>query len=84
MQYIQESNSPVSYFVTGAGRLTDSSEKHKDSVPKVSLEFFHGHSDPTMKKGGYTVVSITPTLKNVTFYSHKGNVQYSTTRPKIR
>lgn len=32
MQYIQESNSPVSYFVTGAGRLTDSSEKHKVST----------------------------------------------------
>ena len=34
MQYIQESNSPVSYFVTGAGRLTDSSEKHKVSTPQ--------------------------------------------------
>jgi len=28
MQYIQESTSPVSYFVTGAGHLTDPSEEH--------------------------------------------------------
>lgn len=44
----------------------------QDSVPSGSLQFFHGHSDSTMKKGGYTVVSITSTLMNVTFYSHKG------------
>ena len=29
MQYIQEANSTVSYFVTGAGHLTDPSEAHK-------------------------------------------------------
>ena len=29
MQYIQESSNPVSYFVTGAGHLSDPSEEHK-------------------------------------------------------
>ena len=49
----------------------------QDSVPNDSLKFFHGHSDPTMKKGGYTIVSITPTLMNITFYSHKGRSSLS-------
>lgn len=29
LQHIQESTSPVDYFVTGAGHLTDPSEAHK-------------------------------------------------------
>lgn len=41
-------------------------------MPSGSLKFFHGNDDPDEKKGGYTTVSITPTIMNVTFYSHKG------------
>ena len=37
MQYIQEANSTVSYFVTGAGHLTDPSEAHKVNTKILSV-----------------------------------------------
>lgn len=39
MQYIQEANSTVSYFVTGAGHLTDPSEAHKVRTTFIALHW---------------------------------------------
>lgn len=84
LQHIQENEDQVSYFVIGAGHLTDPSESHKSDVPAGSLKFHYGLSDSNDSKGGFATMSVSETTMTLTFFDDKGNQLYSTSRPKIR
>eukprot|EP01116_Phalansterium_solitarium_P013614 TRINITY_DN3100_c0_g1_i1.p1 TRINITY_DN3100_c0_g1~~TRINITY_DN3100_c0_g1_i1.p1 ORF type:complete len:307 (-),score=99.68 TRINITY_DN3100_c0_g1_i1:168-1088(-) len=81
LQHIDD-NSGVDYFLTGAGHAIDSSNAHKDNVPRGSSKFFWGPADGT--HGGFITVGVNSTMMSVDFYSDEGQVLYSAAKKQSR
>ncbi|XP_065826880.1 tartrate-resistant acid phosphatase type 5-like [Oscarella lobularis] len=68
MEHIHDGSNPVNYYLIGAGHLTDSSEDHMKDIPKGSLVYHYGPSDPEDDHGSYASVSVTSEQMKIVFY----------------
>ncbi|CAH1249452.1 ACP5 [Branchiostoma lanceolatum] len=64
LQHLKEKDSDVEYFVIGCANFIDTSQKHKDSVPKDSLKFLWAEEKG---QGGFAQVQVTEEAMTFTF-----------------
>ncbi|XP_078620698.1 tartrate-resistant acid phosphatase type 5-like [Branchiostoma floridae x Branchiostoma japonicum] len=64
LQHLKEDNSDVEYFVIGCANFIDTSQKHKESVPKDSLKFIWAEDKG---RGGFAQVQVTEEDLTFTF-----------------
>ncbi|XP_065907626.1 tartrate-resistant acid phosphatase type 5-like isoform X2 [Dysidea avara] len=77
LQHIREQNSSVEYFVSGAGHDSNPSLNHTDEIPPHSLLFHYGPMDTNKTHGGFSYVSIHPTVMHITHVDHDGKELYT-------
>ncbi|XP_066912316.1 tartrate-resistant acid phosphatase type 5-like [Clytia hemisphaerica] len=69
LQHIKEDSSDVHYFTIGCANFIEDSKKHKDSIPKGSLQFYWAESS---RKGGFAFVDVTDTEMSLTMIDSMG------------
>lgn len=79
LQYLQETDSPIGYVLSGAGNFIDESLKHEDAVPEGSLRF---HFSDFESLGGFVHVEVTKDAMTLTYIESLGKSLYRTTLPK--
>jgi len=73
LQHIKETNSSVSYFVSGAVDIVDPSTKHVTSVPKNSLQFYWAD---ILGLGGFATVEADPLSMTLRYHNALGRSLY--------
>ena len=75
VQHLKEPNSPVDYFVIGAGDIVSKDTSNKDNVPEGSSLFFWAEY---LKFGGFAVVHVAVNNMTVEMMDSFGTSLYKT------
>ena len=75
VQHLKEPNSPVDYFVIGAGDIVSKDTSNKDKVPEGSSLFFWADY---FKFGGFSVVHVAVNNMTVEMMDSFGTSLYKT------